>query len=319
MARPRAYGADARLIAAFETNYGVAPNDGYVLLPFESDASGGEKPLGYEPEAGMGNQAQDPFYGPTGVAGDIVIHQDIAYLGWWLKGLFGVPVTTDNMDGTWTHVFTAGADVPSLTFELGHTNLASPKYYRRLGAKLGDFRVELSREGYAKATMAVLAQNETLEAATLEADPDTYTRRKIMGRHASVLVDGVGKPMTGGSLAYSNNLEGIEALRNDGLIEAADETERTAEGTLEMRLSTDDTLLDAIEAETPLPLTIAHTLPGSPAQSVTWAFPRVFYSLKTPPVQGPGGVAATVNWRASSTGEPHLVEVTLVNEVEDYS
>jgi len=41
----RAYGANAQLLAAFETTYGVAPASGFVRFPFVSSSLGSEQGL----------------------------------------------------------------------------------------------------------------------------------------------------------------------------------------------------------------------------------------------------------------------------------
>ena len=57
----RAYGANASLLAAFETAYGVAPIAGFVKFPFVSSSLGSEQGLidsdilgqGRDPAAGL--------------------------------------------------------------------------------------------------------------------------------------------------------------------------------------------------------------------------------------------------------------------------
>ena len=62
MAKPRATGADARLIGITEATYGTAPADGYFLLPFKSIDLDKEAPLGDDPLLGQGRAAQGADY-----------------------------------------------------------------------------------------------------------------------------------------------------------------------------------------------------------------------------------------------------------------
>lgn len=94
MAKPRATGADARLIGITEATYGTAPADGYVLLPFKSIDLDKEVPLGDDPLLGQGRAAQGAYYDRQSVTGAIEIPLDIQSSGFWLHGLMGDPVTT---------------------------------------------------------------------------------------------------------------------------------------------------------------------------------------------------------------------------------
>src|SRR5512144_2326613 len=94
MAKPRATGADARMIGITEATYGTAPADGYVLLPFKSIDLDKEVPLGDDPLLGQGRAAQGAYYDRQSVTGAIEIPLDIQSSGFWLHGLLGDPVTT---------------------------------------------------------------------------------------------------------------------------------------------------------------------------------------------------------------------------------
>ena len=63
MPKQRAYGADARLLAARETSYGVLPLAGWRSLDFKSTDLSSAQPLGDDPLLGRGRNAQDPYRG----------------------------------------------------------------------------------------------------------------------------------------------------------------------------------------------------------------------------------------------------------------
>jgi hypothetical protein len=125
--------------------------------------------------------------------------------------------------------------------------------------------------------------------------------------------------VTGGRFSFSNNLDRVETIRSDGLIDGADETEATAEGSVEVRFSTDTTLAAAIDAETPVAMEYGYSLPGAEGYGLTIALPRVFLPRKKNEIRGPGGVQVTYDWRAAKDASAgHLCEITLVNDVESY-
>ena len=65
--------------------------------------------------------------------------------------------------------------------------------------------------------------------------------------------------LTGGSVTYSNNLEKIETIRDDGLIEGADPTIAALTGRIDVRFA-DTTLIDLAAGGTPVDLEFAYTL-----------------------------------------------------------
>ncbi|MEE3046653.1 MAG: phage tail tube protein [Pseudomonadota bacterium] len=325
MAKARAYGADAQLLATFESTYGTAPDGSgggvYKKLSFKSSTLGGEKPLGYDPILGQGRDAQDPYYDALTVNGDIVVPVDLRAIGFWLKGLLGSADTTDNLDGTYTHVFTSGGDLPSLAIETGHTALTTPVFDMRTGAKLGGLQIDMQRTGPVNMTInGVVAQGEASASSSEDSTPGTYALSRFSQGSGSIELDSSQlAAVTGGSLTFSNNLEPVETIRDDGKIDGVDETEATAEGSITVRYSTDSTIRDTVDAETPVAMQYGWSIPGSEGYALTFDFPRVFLPKVKQPVDGPGGVQAEYNWRAAyDASSGHMMQVTLVNDVASY-
>ena len=81
------------------------------------------------------------------------------------------------------------------------------------------------RSGPAAATISAIAQGETRFGTTQGGTPTSLTFSRISQFQGSIKRAGtpVGN-LTGGSVTYSNNLEKIETIRDDGLIEGADPT-----------------------------------------------------------------------------------------------
>ncbi len=324
MAKTRAYGSDAQLLAAFESTYGTAPDGSgggvYTRLSFKESSLGAERPLGYDPLLGQGRDAQDPFYEAVSDDGEFGVPLDLRAIGFWLKGILGAADTTDNMDGTYTHVFTSGGDLPSLTFDVGHTGLTVPKYYRHTGAKLESLAFDMARTGPANATIGVVAQGETEQASAVDAAPLTHALKRFSQGTGTIKVGGSQLAnVTGGRFAFSNNLERVETIRDDGLIDGADETEATAEGSIDVRFSTDTTISAAVSAETPVAMEYGYSIPGAEGYLLKFALPRVFLPKKKQELRGPGGVQASYDWRAAyDSVAGHLLQITLTNDVASY-
>ena len=90
----RAYGANAHLLAAFETTYGVAPVLGFVKFPFVSTSLGSEQGLIDSDILGQGRDPAAPSRDVIKVEGDLVVPIDLRYFGRWLKALLGDPATS---------------------------------------------------------------------------------------------------------------------------------------------------------------------------------------------------------------------------------
>jgi len=430
MAKTRAYGADAQLLGAFEATYGTPPDgsggDVYVKLPFKSADIGAERPLGYDPLLGQGSDAQDPYYEGVTDEGSIVVPIDLRAFGWWLKAVFGDPVSTgvkatgtisfaDNPDaddtitlnGTvWTfvsgtptgnqteiqgtvvqtidqlisdldgsvdaeiakcsysretgteiltvefdtvgttgntftlaasadtvsgttltgggydHVFTSGEDLPSLVHEVGHTKLATPEYSRNFGGKAETLSFEMARTGPANATIGMVYQGESTPVAAADPSPIEYVLRRFNQGSGTIKLNGSQvASITGGRLNFSNNLDRIDSIRDDGLIDGVDETERVPDGSVDIRYSADNSAIrDAGKAESPASMEYGYTIPGADLFKISFDLPRVFFPRKKQPIEGPGGIQATYEWKASKDASAgYALQVTLHNDVEDYA
>jgi hypothetical protein len=320
MAKTRAYGSDCILLAAFEATYGSLPASGFTRLSFKDSTLGAERPLGYDPLLGQGRDAQDPFYEAVKDEGDIGVPLDLRGLGFWLKGLFGAPVTTDHHDGSFSHAFTSGGDLPSLGLEIGHARLATAKFFRHSGAKLDKLAFSMARSGAANATVSLVAQGETQAAQTIDAAPGALALKRFSQGSGTIKVGSTQLAnVVGGKLTYANNLERVETIRSDGMIDGVDETEATAEGSIDVRFSTDTTLTAAVAAESPVDLEYGFTIPGAEGYALSFHLPRVFLPRKKQEVKGPGGIQATYDWRAAHDPTAgYLLQVKLTNDIASY-
>ena len=120
--------------------------------------------------------------------------------------------------------------------------------------------------------------------------------------------------LTGGSVTYSNNLEKIETIRDDGLIEGADPTIAALTGRIDVRFA-DTTLVDLAAGGTPVDLEFAYTL-SAQAKLVLTAH-EVYLPKPKLAVEGPGGVQASFDFRgARNEGAGRMLTVTLTNDLD---
>ena len=317
MAKTRALGADVQLLADFESVYGTPPGPGsYRRLSFRDTTLGSVRPLGYDPLLGQGRDAQDPYYEAITDDGDITVPIDVEGFGWWLKLLFGAATTTGVGD-PYSHAYTSGGVLPSAAMDVGHVRLTTPRFELHQGVKAGSLAFDMARTGPANATIGLIAQGETNPASAADASPTAYALTRFNRGRGTIKLGGASiANVTGGRFNFSNGLEPVETIRDDGLIDGVDEGEAMAEGSITVRFGTDTTITDAVDAETPVALEYAFTRPGIPERSVTFALPRVFLPKVRGEIRGPGGIERTYDWRAAKDDTAgHLLQVTLVNNL----
>lgn len=221
--------------------------------------------------------------------------------------------------GGYAHVWESGADdIPSYTIEVGHPRLTTPVFFRHLGTVMESLNFEMGQEGPANARLQLVAQGEEPFAATVDASPEAFSlRRFAQGRG---FIRRGGQPLagvTGGSLTFSNNLERVRVIREDGRIEAADPTFASAEGSMTVRFDGATLVAEAANGD-PVALEYGFTFPEGYA--LRFELPRVFLPKPKYAVSGPGGVEASFDWRAAfDDSEGTMLRAHLLNDVTSYA
>ncbi|MEO5376060.1 MAG: phage tail tube protein [Alphaproteobacteria bacterium] len=318
MSKRRAYGADARLIAAVEATYGTAPAGGaYRSLDFKQTDLSSEQKLGEDPLLGRGRNAQDPYRGLISDEGSVEIPLDVRGIGFWLYALLGPAVTTGT--GPYTHVWASGADtLPSLTVEIGHPRLQTPTFFRHTGTMVESLDFDLGREGAANATLKLVAQGEEPFGVTIDATPEPFVLKRFsqargyIKRGATALAG-----VTGGKLSFSNNLERVRTIRDDGKIDGADPTIASVKGSLTSRFDGATLLAEAASGD---PISLEYGFTTGSGQSLSFLMPRVFLPKPKYRIAGPGGVEASFDWQAAhDETSGTMMTVTLINDVAEHS
>ena len=166
----RAYGANASLLATFESTYGSTPVDGYWQLPFVSTSLGSEQGLIANDLIGLGRDPSAPIRDVIKVEGDMVVPLDVRHIGLWLKSLLGEAATSGT--GVVTHTFSSGKpSLPSLTLETGLPDI--PAWFVASGVMVNSLQVGFARSGAANATVGLVAQGEVRRTVTLDDTPAT--------------------------------------------------------------------------------------------------------------------------------------------------
>jgi hypothetical protein len=310
----RAYGANASLLAAFETTYGSNPVGDYWKLPFVSTTLGSEQGLIANDLIGLGRDTSAPIRDVIKVEGDIVVPIDVRNIGMWLKALLGSATTTGT--GTLTHTFISGkSSLPSISLETGLPDI--PAWFVASGVMVNSLQVGFARSGAANATVGLIAQGETKQALSLDTTPTTRDILRFNQFQGSIKKGGTALGnVVSAQLTYSNNLERIETIRSDGKIDGADPTVASLNGNLEVRFA-DTQLIDAATNNTPLELTFAYTIDAT--KRLTFIAHEVYLPKPKLSISGPGGIQATFEWQAAkNVAANKMLTVELLNDVTTY-
>jgi hypothetical protein len=221
--------------------------------------------------------------------------------------------------GGYAHVWESGADdIPSYTIEIGHPQLTTPVFFRHLGTVLESLNFEMGQEGPANARLQLVAQGEEQFVATVDATPNAFSLRRFSQGRGFIRRGGSALAgVTGGSLTFSNNLERVRVIREDGKIEAADPTFASAEGSMSVRFDGATLVAEAANGD-PVSLEYGFTFPEGYA--LRFELPRVFLPKPKYAVSGPGGVEASFDWRgAFDEAEGTMLRAHLLNDVTSYA
>jgi hypothetical protein len=310
---PRAIGANCRVNMFPEATYGTAPGGNWRRMPFMSVDLGAEQPLLDNAIIGAGNNrdAAAPFQDTVTVQGSAVVPIDQINIGHWLRLLLGAPATTGS-NPNFVHTFGSGAAVlPSNAIEIAYPDV--PSFDVCTGVRANTLEIDFSPAGPATATFGLMAQGSTRGGATGAGTPTSAAIalfNKAQGsilRNASPLAQ-----VTAARMTFSNNMEAVRTIRADRRIEGVDPGICQATGQITVRFE-NTTLLTQAQDGTASSFEFAYTLNAN--RSLTLTLHEVYLGLAKTPVEGPGGVEATFDFRAAfNTVATRMMTAVLRND-----
>jgi len=312
----RPLGINALMSAASEgaLTYGQVPATGFFRLPFVSHGLGEEQPLIEDDQLGFGREGLDPTYDVITNDGDLTVPVDLRGFGFWLRQTFGPPTTTATGD-KFSHVFKSGTDaLPSTSIEISQPE--EPSHSVHYGAVVNTLKIAMTRSGMLNAVLSMIAQGETNPSADSVAGvPSVLRGPRFAQATGSIMVDGaVAGDIVSADLAYSNALDKVEVIRDDGRIGGVDPGKAMTNGSLVVRGLRGPL---AVKSRTK----VAAAIQAGWVQAdgtLTFAMPRIFLPRVKRPISGPKGLQSTFNFQASGAEAAQLT-VTLVNDVASYA
>lgn len=312
----RAYGWNAQLLLAEETEYGEMPANNYRKIPFISTTLDSEQNLVSSNVLGLGRDPTQPFQDVINVDGDMVVPVDMRNIGVWLKAIFGIPSTEDVDDGVYTHSFESGKIViPSYTLEVGLPEV--PQFIRFMGVRANSIAFNFQRSGEAQVTLNLIGQGESGETTAIDTNPEVYKYTRVSQFQGFVKSNGaLLANITAASATYSNNLEKIETIRNDGKVEAIDLGVASLSGSISARYG-DNILLDKARAGTPVDIELGYQL--SDTLKLEIVCHEVYLPKPKRTIDGPNGIECSYDFQGAKNEEiGRMMTVKLTNDVESY-
>lgn len=309
----RATGANAQLLAAWETTPGAKPAANWRKLPFVELDVGAVQPLESSDVLGRGREPDAPGRGPITDDGTLTVPVDVRDFGFWLKGLLGAPATAGGV-----HTFTSGkTSVPTLALDIGFTDVGD--FFTHTLCVVDSLKIGWNpTQGRVNATVGVLAQQE---AKTAAAASDTPTEAEFLRfsnfqgeiKRGAAVLGNVGEA----EITIANNVEGVRVVRRDGVIAGVDLGIMSAVGKIVARYES-DSLAAAAADGTAIALGLAFELDA--ATYLRFSLPAVHLPKPKLSIKGPAGVEVTYDFQASrpAGGATPFVTVQLANDVVSY-
>ena len=311
----RAYGWNAQLLIAEESEYGVMPQSGYRKIPFISSSLDSEQNLLSSNVLGLGRDPTQPFQDVINVDGDMAVPVDIRNIGIWLKAIFGAPTTTED-EGVYTHAFESGKIIiPSYSLEVGLPEV--PQFIRFAGVRANSIAFNFQRSGEAQVTLNLMGQCESGSITAIADNPEVFKYTRVSQFQGYIKSGGEFLAnITAASATYSNNLEKIETIRNDGLVEAIDLGVASLSGSISARYG-DNVLLDKAREGTPVDVELGYQLTDT--MKLIIECHEVYLPKPKRSIDGPGGIECSYDFQGAKSEElGHMMTVKLINDVENY-
>ncbi|WP_109464405.1 phage tail tube protein [Albibacillus kandeliae] len=313
----RARGSRAQMALGFESVYGTPPAaNAFWKMPFASSTLGSEQPLLGNELLGYGRDPLPPSKDAITANGDVVVPLDTRFLGIWLKALFGAPVTT-GASAPYSHLFKSGGDaLPSMSIELQNPEV--PSFRMNTGVKANSINWSMQRSGLVTATVSCISQGETPATSSSAGTLEELVLQRFGPFNGAIKRDGslLGNVVSG-QITYTNNLDPVETIRDDGKIDGADESVAMLSGEIVVRFATTALLDQAVDGSS-CELDFGYTIDSD--NSFNLIAHAVYLPKPRLPIEGPGGMQATFAWQAALDPiEGVMCSAILVNDMAGYS
>jgi hypothetical protein len=317
-AAPR--GKTVTLLMKDESNFGSPPSGDWTQTFVYSWCKGGARPLERDPLLGTARQnnrdATQAAPGlPTFDGAGVSVPLDLAHFGWWLKGGFGAPVTT-NVDDDYTHVFTSGKE--AIPYRSAELKLAASWFRQDVGLIVGGFDFDLGRKaGFDRVGVKLMGQKTNKLTSTGGGTPSApWARVPVPATLPIVKINGTAVGRASSVKASYDNKAAEQNFVGNEYVSGFDlDDDATWNGTFGVRLL-DSTYRDLAAAGDAFSLELLWQI--SSVLSLSILSPATRLALAGEPITGPGGIQAEYQFEAEQDDTNPMVTATLKNPITSY-
>ncbi|MDU4960935.1 MAG: phage tail tube protein [Sporomusaceae bacterium] len=313
----RAKGINSRLVLAYEAAYGQTPAlaAGYNMPFNQSKIAISQKLIDSTTIRGRRDKEQ-PALGTIDVSGSVAAPIDQVGFGYWLRAMFGNPLT--NADGDlYTHEFKVAGTQPSLVLEQQYPDIPAYELYN--GCKINKFAFTCGGDNELVANFDLIGAKRTIGAAPFPASTLDIPLQKFSNFQGTI--EEGGSPLaivTEASLTAEFGLDG-----NTYTIGGGGYRTDLPEGSLQVSGSikaffADTVLLNKAVNNTPSSLKFKFT---SGAHRLEFFMEEVVFQQTSPGIEGEKGVTIQLPFRAfyGKGAGGSMIVAKLVNEQAAYA
>lgn len=290
----QASGALSKLLLGFESIFGTAPADGFVM-PVVSSTLKQTRNKKENPLLRSDYNSSKPIGGRWSVAGQVTVLLDSIALWYWMKAAFNTITTTGS--GTYAHEFkmTGITARGSLSIEHQYLDLATPQYFLYTGCKIAGFSFAQGDEGEHLVVFDIVGCKETTGAVSFDASPTSVSYYALDETHSSITEGG--SPLANSekvdvSVAFNQDVK--YAIGGLGFPTRIKDGKMSVTGNISAMF--DDMTLYT-KAVNSTESAIVQTFNAAADRGVVFSYPEIEYTPNSPEISGPQGIAVNLPWQ----------------------
>ena len=308
---------NTKTVIDFESAYGVIPAvKAGKNVPYNSNSLQFKQNLIVPATITGSRNAVQPARGNIDVTGTITVPVDLVALGYWLKGAFNSPTTTEDA-GVHTHVFKVQNTQPSMIIEKEFSDIGKNLLYT--GCKVNSMKMSFGGDGELTADFDFIGKNEIISTTVYDTSATTVQIDRLNNFQAVIEENGVAVGnISSGDFSISFGLDNSGyVIGGGGTRGQIAEGQVTVEGNLKV-LFLDTDYITKAKNDTKSSLKLKFVKDAT--HYLEFAFPEISFEVTSPAVSGSAGIMLEAKFQAfhATDIQNSAVVVKLVNEVESY-
>lgn len=304
-------GAGSSVLIGFQSDIKTIATDGFVLAVNSSSLNASRNQTSPQTIRGDLNPVE-PFAGNLSASGTIVVPVDSIQFWYMLKAAFGDPTTAGS--SPYTHTYKAGTTRAFFTIEHQFTELGTAKYFQYIGCKVNSMSMSMGEDGELIASFEIVAASRTIATSSFDSSPTSLGFTRLKNSQMTLEEGGAtisNAKMMDLTVAFNCDTSNY-VIGGGGVLGSIPDGVMSVTGKLDTLFEDDSLLTKAVNStETSLEATFT----GSASSALVITLPELQYSPNDPGIDGPQGLAVSLNFSAYYTNatEETSVQIVLTN------